>query len=140
MLKRDITFEDFDGNTVTETFYFNISKTELIELEVEHGQSLQSWLQKVQKEKDAKALVHEFKRIVLLAYGEKSDNGREFRKSDELSKNFSYTNAYSELFLELATDDEAAAKFIKGILPKDLVEESDQDKPTGPPKPPVKSQ
>lgn len=124
MLKREIKYEDFDGNTVTETFYFNISKPELIELEVEQEKGLGAWIQKIIDTKDHKELIAQFKRIILLAYGEKSEDGKRFVKSDQLREDFSHTAAYISLFTELATSDEAASTFLKGVLPKDLVDGS----------------
>lgn len=123
MLKRDITYEDFDGDSVTETFYFNLSKSEIIELEVAYQGGLQETLQRIIKTNDQKRLIEEFKRIILLSYGERSDDGRRFIKSDELREAFSQTAAYDSLFIELATNAESASVFIKGIIPKDFAKE-----------------
>ncbi|MET0786532.1 MAG: hypothetical protein ABWY25_07500 [Paenisporosarcina sp.] len=131
MLKRDITYEDFDGEKVTETFYFNLSRSEIIELEVEYKDGLKEALQRIVKAEDSKALIKEFKKIVLMAYGEKSSDGKRFVKSDAIREAFSQTAAYDQLFMELAMDDNAAATFIKGVIPKDFAQE--QDKPQGPP-------
>lgn len=140
MLKREITYEDFNGDTVTEVFYFNISKPELVELEVEYERGFSGMIEKIIEEKNSKELVKRFKEIVLMAYGKKSDDGKRFIKSEELREEFSQTAAYSELFMELATNDEAAATFLRGILPRDVAEAvdkaADQDKPTLPPSPP----
>jgi hypothetical protein len=122
MLKRDITYEDFDGESVTESFYFNLTKTELIELEVGYKDGLEAAMQRIVKTEDRQALIAEFQRIILLSYGVKSDDGRRFMKSDQLREEFTQTPAYDALFIELATDDKAAATFIQGILPKGLVE------------------
>jgi len=128
MLKRDITYEDFNGNTVTETFYFNISKPELVEMDVEYKEGMHAFLQKIIDTKDAKELIVQFKTLVLMAYGQKSEDGKRFIKNDQLREEFSQTAAYQALFMELATDDNAVALFIKGILPKDLAAVVDQDK------------
>jgi hypothetical protein len=139
VLKREISYENFDGEQVTETIYFNISKPEIIELEVEYEGGFGKMMERIVEAEDAKQLIHEFKRIVLLAYGKKSEDGKRFIKSDELREEFSQSAAYNELFMELATDDKAAAAFIKGILPKDLadaVEESSTETPL-PPAPPT---
>lgn len=120
MLKRSITYDDYNGNNVTDIFYFNISKTELIELEVEFDQGFSSLLEKLIETKDHKELIKNFKRIVLMAYGQKSEDGKRFIKSDALREEFSQTAAYNVLFLELATDDNAAVVFLKGVLPSDL--------------------
>lgn len=139
MLKREISYENFDGEQVTETIYFNISKPEIIELEVEYEGGFGKMMERIVEAEDAKQLIHEFKRIVLLAYGKKSEDGKRFIKSDELREEFSQSAAYNELFMELATDDKAASAFIKGILPKDLadaVEKSSTETPL-PPAPPT---
>jgi hypothetical protein len=122
MLKRNITYEDFDGNTVTEEFHFNVSKSELVELEVDVDDGFSAWIQTVIKSKDNKELLAQFKRIVLLAYGKKSEDGKYFEKSEEMRRRFSQSNAFEELFIELATVEGAAATFIQGVLPKDLTE------------------
>lgn len=121
MLKRDITYEDFDGNSVTETFYFNISKPELVELEVEKEGGLQNYLQKIIDTKDGKELIAQFKKIVLLAYGQRSDDGKRFIKNEQMKEEFSQTNAYNEIFMELATDDGKAAEFFLAVMPRDMV-------------------
>lgn len=126
MLKREITYESFDGEKVTEVFYFNISKPELIELEVEYETGVQEYLEQVIKAEDKKKIVEIFKKLVLLAYGERSEDGKHFVKSPELSKAFSFTAAYPELFMELATDAEAAAVWVKGVLPSDLSAKADE--------------
>jgi len=120
MLKRTIKYEDFDGNPVEEEFYFNLSKSELIELEVQYQKGLSETLQDIIKANDTKSLVAEFKKLVLLSYGQKSLDGKRFIKSDELRDEFSQSLAYDSLFMELATDDKAAADFIQGIVPRDL--------------------
>jgi hypothetical protein len=124
MLKRTIKYEDFDGNEREEVFYFNISKPELIELEVDHPKGFGVWMDEVMKAKDNKTLMEQFKRIVLLAYGEKSDDGRQFVKTPELREKFASSAAYISLFTELATDDKAAVEFLLGALPRDMTEES----------------
>ncbi len=120
MLKRDITYQDFNDEKVTDTFYFNITKSEIIELEVETKEGMDATIKKIIETKDNKTLIAEFKRIILLAYGEKSGDGKRFIKSDESREAFSQTAAFDTLFIELATEEEAAANFIKGVLPKEL--------------------
>jgi hypothetical protein len=120
MLRREITYEDFNGDQVTDVFYFNISKSELVELEVQFDQGFGAMLQKIIDERDNNELVKRFKEIILMAYGKKSEDGRRFIKSDEIREEFTQTAAYDTLFMELATDDKAASVFLKGILPKDM--------------------
>lgn len=135
MLKREIKYQDFNDEEVVEEFYFNISKSELVELEVEYKDGFSGMIQKIIESKDSKELVKQFKQIVLLAYGQKSADGKHFLKSDEMKTEFSQSAAYNALFMELATDAGAADIFIKGIMPKDMNKPVDQDKPTGPPVP-----
>lgn len=120
MLKREITYLDFNDEETTEVFYFNISKPELIELDVETTQGMGATINKIVEAKDNGALIREFKRIILLAYGQKSEDGKRFIKNDQLREEFSQTAAYQSLFMELATEDEAAVTFLTGVLPKDL--------------------
>ncbi len=126
MLKREIAYEDFNGNQVTDIFYFNISKTELIELEVEYQEGFGAMIQKIIDAKDNKALIKQFKEIILLAYGQKSDDGKRFVKSDQLREEFSQTAAFNTLFIEFATDDKAAAIFLKSVLPRDMIGDIDK--------------
>jgi hypothetical protein len=122
MLKREIKYEDFDGVETSDIVYFNLSKPELIELDVEHGEGFGRVLERIIETKDNKELVKLFKDIILMAYGQKSEDGKRFIKSEKLREEFSQTAAYSSLFMELATDDEAAVKFLTGLLPADMRE------------------
>lgn len=126
MLKREINYEDFDGNQVTDTFYFNLNRTELIELEVEYEGGLQAALQRIIETKDNKKLIEEFKKIILASYGVKSDDGKRFVKSDVLREEFTQTAAFDALFMDLATNDKSASAFIIGILPKDFTKDANQ--------------
>ena len=123
MLKREIKFEDFNGNQTSDIFYFNISKSELIELEVEYESGFGEMLQRIVETKNNQELIKQFKHIILMAYGQKSDDGKRFIKSDLMAQEFSQTAAYNELFMELATDDNAAVEFLTGVLPKDIAVE-----------------
>ena len=123
MVKKTITYKDFDGQERTEDYYFNLTKTELTEMELSMNGGLSTLLEKIIKERDMKQLIEYFKRIVLDSYGEKSLDGRMFVKNEKLKEDFKSTMAYSEIFMELANDDKAAAEFINGILPSDLAEE-----------------
>ena len=123
MFKRPITYEDFNGDTATEEFYFNLTKSEIVELEVGYDGGLEATIQRIIKAQDNKALLNEFKKLVLLSYGVKSDDGKRFIKNDELREAFSQTAAYDALFIELATNDDSAATFIKGIVPKEFAKE-----------------
>lgn len=126
MHKRAITYTDFDDNEVTDVFYFHISEPELIDLEVENEKGLQHFLRKIIETKDNKALVDMFKKLVLMSYGIKSEDGKRFIKTDQLRTEFSQTAAYNKLFMDLALDFSVAAEFIKGILPKSMTGNFDQ--------------
>lgn len=123
MLKRDITYEDFNGDEVTDTYYFNLTKTELMTLGSEFETDYEKILQRIIETKDRAGLIKEFKRIILSAYGEKSEDGKRFIKNDELREKFSQTPAYDIMFMEFATNAEKAADFINAVFPKDLAEE-----------------
>jgi len=120
MLKKTITYLDFDDVERTEDFYFNLSKAEVLEMEMGASGGLSKMLEKITKERDNKRIVEIFKDVVLRAYGEKSPDGKRFIKSKELSDEFAQTTAYSDLFMELATNEAYAVTFIKGILPQQL--------------------
>lgn len=126
MLTREISYEDFNGEKVVEKFYFNISKPELVEMEVEYKEGLGQKIQNIVDTKDYKQLIRMFKEIILLSYGQKSDDGRRFIKNDTLREEFVQTAAYHVLFMELAADASAAAEFLKGVLPKDMTGEMDK--------------
>jgi hypothetical protein len=117
MLKKTITYVDYDGNERTEDFYFNLSKAELIEIETSNNGGLSKMIEKLVAEQDMKRIVEIFKDIILKAYGEKSLDGKRFIKSAELRDSFEQTEAYSQLFMELATNAESAAAFVNGITP-----------------------
>lgn len=120
MIKKTVTYEDFDGKTRTEDFYFNLTKAELTEMEMSFNGGLSQLLEKIVKENDQKLIIEYFKKIVLDSYGVKSLDGRQFMKTPEIRADFASTAAYSDIFMELATDSEAASAFINGIVPKSL--------------------
>jgi hypothetical protein len=117
MLKKTITYVDFDGNERTEDFYFNLSKAEIMEMELGVSGGMTQMIKKIVAAQDGERIIKIFKEIILKAYGEKSPDGKRFIKSEELSTAFSQTEAYSQLFMELATNADAAAKFVNGIIP-----------------------
>lgn len=118
MLAKKITYTDYDGNERTETFYFNLSKAELIEMQLSVEGGMEKELQKMIDTRDVTKLAASFKRVILKAYGEKSADGKRFIKSPELSEAFSQTEAYSDLFTELMTDADKASEFMNAIIPK----------------------
>ena len=130
MLKKTIAYTDYNGVERKEDFYFNLSKAEILEMEMSTVGGLAEMINKIVTTQDAPAIIKIFKELILKAYGEKSADGKLFIKSKELSNAFSQTEAYSVLFMELATDADAASKFVNGIVPADAV----SDKPAIPQK------
>lgn len=120
MFKKTITYTDYNDVERTETFYFNFTKAEVLEMELGTVGGLSAMIQGIIDAKDTPALIKVFKELVLKAYGEKSADGKRFIKSPELSEAFSQTEAYSDIFMELATNDVAAAKFVKDVTPPGL--------------------
>ena len=120
MLKKTITYVDYNGNQRTEDFYFNLSKAEIMEMELGTTGGFVEMINRIVEAQDAPSLIKIFKDLILKAYGEKSLDGKRFVKSEEIREAFSQTEAYSNLFTELATDATAAADFVNGIIPKNL--------------------
>lgn len=124
MLKKTIKYTDYNGVERNEEFLFNLSKAELMEMEMTTTGGLADMIQRIVDTQDAPEIIKIFKDIILKAYGEKSADGKRFIKVNDagipLSVAFSQTEAYSQLFMELATDADAAANFIKGIVPGDI--------------------
>ena len=118
MFKKTISYTDYDGNPRTEDFYFNLNKAELTEMEMSFNGGLVKVIEKIIAAQDSERLIKIFKDLILKAYGEKSNDGRRFIKNQEVRDNFSQTEAYSILFMELATNDVAAAAFVNGIAPQ----------------------
>lgn len=124
MLKKRIKYTDYNGEEREEDFYFNLSKAEIIEMELSTEGGLKNMIEKITDARDMPQLIALFKKLIKMSYGEKSPDGKRFIKSDELSDAFTQTEAYSELFMELATDDNAASDFVNGIVPPDLTQEA----------------
>lgn len=127
MLKKTITYTDYNGEKRTEDFYFNLSKAELIEMQANADGKLEDNYKKIITKKKPSEIYNAFKEIVLMSYGEKSEDGKRFKKSKELSEEFSQTEAFSELITEFMTDENSASSFVNGILssidvPKDRME------------------
>ena len=120
MLKKSITYTDYDGNERTEDFYFNLSKIELVEMQMSEEGGLESYIHQIVDAKDMKKLIELFKELVLKAYGVRSEDGRRFIKDPELTKEFSQTAAFNEIFMELATNENEAVAFVNGIVPQNM--------------------
>lgn len=126
MIKEPITYTDYNGVTRTEDFYFNLSKAEVMELEMSTKGGLAEMIQRIVAAQDQPAIIKVFKDLIIKAYGVKSPDGKRFIKNQEVVDEFVQTEAFSELFMKLATDADAAAKFVNGIVPSDLAKQAEQ--------------
>lgn len=122
MYKKVIKYTDYNGVEREEPFYFNLNKAELVKWEGSTVGGMRAMYDKIIAAQDKEALISLFETIIQRAYGEKSPDGKRFMKSPEILANFTSTEAYSNLFMELASDDEAATAFMEGIMPADLLE------------------
>ncbi len=128
MLKKLIKYTDYNGNERQENFYFNLNKTELMEMETEVTGGMRQLLEDMMEKQDIPKIMQAFKTIILKAYGEKSPDGRRFYKSEELSTAFTQTEAYNELYMELLSDANKAAAFITALMPEDMRGEAGDSK------------
>ena len=117
MLKKTITYTDLNGVERTEDFYFNLTKPEIVRMQGSVKGGLDIRLKGIANELNGAAILEFFEELIFKAYGEKSEDGRRFEKSDKLSTEFMQTPAYEVLFEELVTDDTAAAAFVNGVMP-----------------------
>ena len=118
MLKKPITYVDYDGNTRTENHWFNLDEAEILELQMSYPGGMSAMLQKMVEEEDGAKILATIKKIIMMAYGEKSLDGKYFVKSEEKSLAFTHTRAYSVLLMELYRDANAAADFMNQIIPQ----------------------
>lgn len=125
MYKKTITYTDFDGNERTEDFYFNLTKADVAKMEMSVNGGYAAMLRKIAGSNNAPVIRDTFEKFIIDSYGEKSPDGREFYKSEEITKKFMATEAYSVLFMELCTDSTSASEFVKGVLPKSLADQVD---------------
>lgn len=122
MLRKTITYTDYNGEERTEDFYFNLSKAELVELELSTPGGFSTYLNDIAESSNGKELIEQFKKIIKMSYGVRSEDGKRFIKTDEAFEEFSQTEAYSELFVSLAMDAEESSEFINGLIPRGLAE------------------
>lgn len=120
MLKKEITYTDYNGVERTEPFYFNLTEAEILEMQMSTSGGLSEMIKRIVASQDAPAIIKVFKELILKAYGIKSDDGKRMVKSDEISAAFAQTEAYSKLFMSLATDAEAASDFVNRIVPNNM--------------------
>ena len=123
MLKKKITYVDYEGVERTEDFYFNLTKAELTEMNLGKTGGLAAIIEKITQTQDMPKVIELFKEIILKSYGEKSLDGRRFVKNPQLTEEFTQTEAYSQLYMELITDTKSAGEFVMGIVPSDLAEQ-----------------
>lgn len=126
MIKKTMTYTDYNGVERTEDFYFNLSEAELLEMETGISGGYSEMIKKIYMAKDGPTIMKLFKELLLKSYGEKSEDGRRFVKSKEISEAFSQTEAYNQLYMELATDSDKAAEFVNGLIPKNLSERAQE--------------
>ena len=131
MIKKKIKYVDFDENQREEDFYFNLSEAELTEMELSKNGGLAKILEKMVQEQDTEQIAGFFKDLILRSYGEKSNDGKHFTKSKEISDNFSFTGAYVKLYISLIKEADTGADFIKGIIPKGLLNANITNKQNG---------
>lgn len=126
MLKETITYTDYNGVERTEDFYFNFTEAELMEMEMSTAGGLEKYILKIVNTQDTPSITKIFKELILKAYGEKSPDGRRFIKTEELTLSFTHTEAYSKLYMQLATDDVKAAAFVNGVMPSSVIEKMNE--------------
>ncbi|WP_207666233.1 hypothetical protein [Faecalibacterium sp. AF10-46] len=120
MLKKTISYTDYDGNQRTEDFYFNLSMAELTEMQMSVEGGMRGYIQRIMAANDQTALMKLFKDVLLMTYGKKSDDGRLFLKNDAIRAEFEASPAFSAIYMELMSDAQKAADFINGLMPADL--------------------
>lgn len=120
MYKKTITYTDYNGEKRTEDFYFNLTKAEIADMQFSTEGGLGEYIQKIVAAKSTVEISKLFKKLIALSYGEKSPDGRRFVKSAELSEEFMQTEAYSDFYIMLASDEKEASAFFDGIIPSDL--------------------
>lgn len=128
MIKWTITYSTYNGDSITEDFYFNLNKAELIQMQFDVNGAYSQFIERIMNERDLKTIGDQFRKIILSSYGKKSDDGKQFRKSPEILAEFEQSEAYPTLYIELLEDADKMAKFVKGILPKDLQASADSNK------------
>ena len=126
MLKKTITYTDYDGMERTEDFWFNLSKTELTKLDAELPGGVLGVLRKIIAKKDRKALVDFIETLILRSYGEKTLDGKRFVKTPEMAEEFMQTPAYDELFMSILSDTDSQTSFINGVIPQSMAKEIEQ--------------
>lgn len=120
MYVKEVEYTDFNGVARKEKFYFNLTKAEILEMELGKTGGFTEYIRKVIEAQDTPTLMSLFRSLLLKSYGVKSDDGRRFIKNDAVREDFEQTQAFSDLYMQLALDDNEASKFINGIMPADM--------------------
>ena len=131
MLAKTIEYTDYNGMLRKETFYFNLNKAELAKMEVGTTGGYAEMVKKLAETQDGPALLKIFDELIIKAYGQKTADGRGFRKDPEMAKEFTYTEAYSELFMQLMSNPEEFAAFVNGIIPQDVLKQVQEQEAAG---------
>lgn len=118
MLKKPITYTDFDGNTRTEDHYFNLTRAELTKMQWEIDGGMIQFLDRIVKEDDSKNIMKYFDKFICMSYGEKSLDGKRFDKSPEITAKFVNSAAYDALFMELCSSTKACVDFFNAVIPQ----------------------
>lgn len=124
MLIKTITFKDYFGNERTQDFYFNLNESELTDMNLMVKGGLERQIKNIIATQDQPKLIEYFKSVILASYGKISEDGVRFIKSKELSTEFSQTDAFNKLYMELVSDADKAADFINGVVPQELADEA----------------
>ena len=117
MYKITKTSTNFNGEEITRDYYFNLTEAEIVNMQLGKSGGLYDYLMTIINAKDQPNIIATLNKIVLEAYGEKSADGEYFVKTEEIKSKFKSTQAFSDIYMELAFDDVKAAAFINGILP-----------------------
>lgn len=120
MYKKTIKYTDFNGVECTEDFYFNLSATELMQMQVSKNGGLAESIVKASKENDMKTIFEIVTEFIKKSYGVRSEDGKRFDKNPKHFEEFSQSPAYDALFMELITDDTKASEFINGVVPAEV--------------------
>lgn len=129
MIKKTITYTDYNGNERTEDFYFHLTKAEIAKMEMSTVGGFAEMVNRIVAAQDQPAIIEVFEDLIKKSYGVKTPDGRGFDKDPKHLASFIQTEAYSQLFMELATDADAAAKFVNGVVPADLAKQAAEVNP-----------
>ena len=116
MIKKVIKYTDFNGQNRSEVAYFNLNKLEVLKLTAKLGMDIDKYAKQLAESEDLAKMLQFIEDIILMAYGEKSQDGRSFVKSKDRTAEFESSNAFAELFDQLVTNPQQTAQFASGIV------------------------